>query len=62
MKYNPAYHHNVVDNWKRDYAERYGKPLTLADEKIWQIAEEWQYTDDVTEDTLEALNDAQQES
>ena len=40
MKFNPVYHQNVVDNLKRGFKKRYGKELTLTDEKIWDVFED----------------------
>jgi mono/diheme cytochrome c family protein len=52
MKFNPDYHSSVVRNlrtmWKR-MPEGAPKELTLTDEEIWDIYEDWGRVDMVAE-------------
>lgn len=57
MKYDSVYHKNVVDNYRRGFVARYGYPLTISDERIWEIQEDCQFCEDYENETYESLKE-----
>jgi hypothetical protein len=56
-KYDPVYHHNVVENYRRLFKQKYGSDCILTDEEIWNIQEDCFFTENPEEDTLESMNE-----
>jgi len=61
MKYNPDFHANVVDNYRRAYKAKYGSTSILSDKRIWEIHEDCAFTQDPDEDTLESMKEEEWE-
>jgi hypothetical protein len=53
--YNPAFHHNIPDNYRRTFKERHRVDCLLTDEQIYNISEDCAFTENPDQDTLESM-------
>ena len=59
MKYDPDYHKNVVDNYRRAYKLKYQEESKLSDERIWFHFETNSSLDECDEAVLEDMKGEQ---
>lgn len=41
MKFNPVFHSAVIRNYREAFQRKFNRDCPLADERIWDISNEW---------------------